>query len=356
MACNERIVHDRVGASPKSALPRGFAPIAIIPCPAATISGGPEALHQLCDALRARAVDAKLVYYPTTSGGHAVPTPYRHYNVAVAPCMVDEPGSLVVLSEVITSLAWKFQHARRAIWWLSVDNYFKWQHINPGPSILDPTAALVHLCQSHYAWAFLTHHQMRSPMMLTDYITEDVFVGEQAPPPSGRLPIVTFNPKKGIETTRLLMARGGDDQVWLPLEGMDRADIAEILRHARIYVDFGGHPGRDRIPREAAMCGAVVITGRRGSAAFVDDVPLPARFRLDEQAPGFATAAAALIADLLRSDAAFDEASAQQRPYRDWIAGNRAAFLAEVDGFIDTMELREPSPLLTTRDLQHDPC
>jgi len=47
----------------------------IIPCPAATISGGPEALHQLCDALRTRAVDAKLVYYPTTSGGQAVPCP-----------------------------------------------------------------------------------------------------------------------------------------------------------------------------------------------------------------------------------------------------------------------------------------
>lgn len=28
------------------------------------------------------------------------------------------------------------------------------------------------------------------------------------------------------------------------------------MRKAKVYIDFGFHPGKDRIPREAVMCGA----------------------------------------------------------------------------------------------------
>ena len=302
-------------------------------CPAGAISGGPEALHQLGGALRARGVAAAMVYYPT-GPRHEVPAPYRHYGVAVSPGVADEADSVIVIPEVITSLAWRFPLARKAVWWLSVDNYFKWQQLNPGPSVLQPRPDLVHLCQSEYARDFLQRRGVGPRLMLTDFLTAAVF---RAGPAAGRLPAVAFNPKKAPQTTQRLMA-AGSGRVWLPLEGLDKESLAEVLRQVRVYVDFGPHPGRDRIPREAALCGAVVVTGRRGAAAFGADVPIPERFRLDEAAD-FDARALGLIDELLRSDAAFLEASEQQGDYRTWIDGNRDAFMREVDGFIATMGL-----------------
>ena len=298
-------------------------------CPGGAISGGPEALHQLCGALRARDVAAAMVYYPTEPR-HDVPAPYRHYGVAVSPGVEDDAASMVVIPEVATSLAWRFASARRAIWWLSVDNYFKWQHLNPGPSVLAPGTGIVHLCQSDYARDFLVRNGVEGGLMLTDFLTADVF---QAGPAAGRLAAVAFNPKKAPQTTQRLIASGGG-RTWLPLEGLDKESLAELLRQVRVYVDFGPHPGRDRIPREAALCGAVVVTGRRGAAGFATDVPIPERFRLDEAAADFEVRALGLIDQLLRSEAAFLEASEQQADYRRWVGGNREAFMREVDGFI----------------------
>jgi hypothetical protein len=299
-------------------------------CPAATISGGPEALHQLGGALRNKNVDAAIVYYPAAQQAHQVPAPYRHYGVAVSPMVEDDPASVVVIPEVATSLAWRFPNARKAIWWLSVDNYFKWQHINPGPSVFDPRPDLVHLCQSRYAHDFLAGRGVGPLLMLTDFLTTDVFTSG---PVSGRLPVVAYNPKKAPETTQRLIARHSG-RVWLPLENLSQQTLAELLCEVRIYADFGPHPGRDRIPREAALCGAVVITGRKGAAAFPTDMPLPERFRLDEQLPDFEAHAITLLDELLGSDAAFLEASEHQATYRRWIGENKATFLTEIDGFI----------------------
>ena len=49
-----------------------------------------------------------------------------------------------------------------------------------------------------------------------------------------------------------------------------------------MYIDFGNHPGKDRFPREAAMCGCCVITGKRGSARYFEDVPVADEFKFDE--------------------------------------------------------------------------
>ena len=39
-------------------------------------------------------------------------------------------------------------------------------------------------------------------------------------------------------------------------------------------MDFGFHPGQDRLPREAALLKNCIITNREGSAAFYKDVPI----------------------------------------------------------------------------------
>ena len=52
------------------------------------------------------------------------------------------------------------------------------------------------------------------------------------------------------------------------------------MQKAKVYIDFGNHPGKDRFPREAVACGCRVITGRRGAAAFDQDVPIDDQLRI----------------------------------------------------------------------------
>ena len=73
------------------------------------------------------------------------------------------------------------------------------------------------------------------------------------------------------------------DIEWRPIEKMTPAQVQELLAQAKIYIDFGNHPGRDRIPREAAISGCVVITGKRGAAANDIDINIPAEFKFDEK-------------------------------------------------------------------------
>jgi hypothetical protein len=56
-------------------------------------------------------------------------------------------------------------------------------------------------------------------------------------------------------------------------------EVKELLSVAKIYIDFGCHPGKDRIPREAAMLGCCVVTGLEGSARFNEDLPIPIEYK-----------------------------------------------------------------------------
>ena len=49
-----------------------------------------------------------------------------------------------------------------------------------------------------------------------------------------------------------------------------------------LYIDFGNHPGKDRLPREVALNGCCVITGRRGAAKNDVDIPIPNGYKFDE--------------------------------------------------------------------------
>lgn len=304
-------------------------------CPAGSVSGGPEALHQFCGALRDRGVDAAVVYYGR-GGVAAIPPPYHYCRAAVRPRASDDPGTVIVVPEVATSLAWRFPAARKAIWWLSVDNFIKWRHLNAGPSVLTPRPDLVHLCQSHYARDFLARSGAHPVLMLTDYLTPGTFAPGAA---TGRLPAIAYNPRKAPDVLQRLLAEPGE-RAWIALEGLDKPSLADLLRQVRLYVDFGPHPGRDRLPREAAACGAVVITGRRGAAGFDGDLPLPARFRLDEASGDFRRRARNLIDSLLISEESFLQAWDAQQPYRGWIDANPAAFAAEVEVVIAALAAR----------------
>lgn len=99
---------------------------------------------------------------------------------------------------------------------------------------------------------------------------------------SAKKNIVAYNPRKGFEVTEQLIKLAPDID-WRPIENMTPAQVQQLLAQAKIYIDFGNFPGRERLPREAALSNCVVITGRRGAAANDIDINIPAEFKFDER-------------------------------------------------------------------------
>lgn len=63
---------------------------------------------------------------------------------------------------------------------------------------------------------------------------------------------------------------------------MTTQQIIKILDESMVYIDFGNHPGKDRIPREAALRNCIVMTNKSGSAANDIDIPIPAEYKFSE--------------------------------------------------------------------------
>jgi hypothetical protein len=309
-------------------------------CPGGLRTGGPEALHQLVHELRGFGADAHIAYFPFDRH-FAIPATYSDYDVS--PAMpADERGVLVVVPEVLATLSEHYAHAATAIWWLSVDNFFKIE--NPDATLRIRMRALlhglglrdapahqpslsrirdkIHLGQSAYAMNFLQTQRMNG-RRLGDYLHPSF-----APPSAdeARDRIILYNKAKPSKALDRLL-REFPDLDWVPVSGMERGEVRTACRRAMLYVDFGAHPGRDRLPREAAISGACVITGRRGAAANDEDVAIPAAFKLDESAADF-TARFRERVDLVMGD--FPAAQDRFSDYRSSIADDRHRFQTEV--------------------------
>jgi len=264
-------------------------------CPGNSVTGGPELLHQLVDALRSRGNNAHIVYYPFDKA-FQIPEKYTHYNVAVAAS--DECGDgIVILPEERTAFVDHFVNSDIYIWWLSVDSYFGKSSRHNGRSYFKyikrllngrskPMSSLKkykHLVQSEYAKHFLKRHNIDS-LLLSDYLNEAHFSNTQYR--FDRKNQVLYNPKKGYRVTSKLIKAFPSIQ-FIPLQNMSPEEVAAILRESKVYIDFGSHPGKDRFPREAAMAGCCVITGQRGSAKNKVDIAIPEKYKLKENSFSF---------------------------------------------------------------------
>ena len=158
------------------------------------------------------------------------------------------------------------------IWWLSVDNFFVSDLSSPD---IFSAAGFRHAYQSHYAKDFLEKKGLDSIFPLFDYISIPIST------PPQKKDVVCYNPKKGFEVTEKIIEKLGNCFMFRALEKMTGAEISSTLAESKIYIDFGAHPGKDRIPREAVLNDNIVLTSRKGAAAFFDDVPIGDTYKFD---------------------------------------------------------------------------
>lgn len=110
------------------------------------------------------------------------------------------------------------------------------------------------------------------------------------------------------------------------LKGFTRAELEATLRSCQFYIDFGHHPGKDRLPREAARAGCIVFVRRQGAAANATDVLLPDDRRFDCSKGGLLELGRRLTQAAASPGVALDD----QRPYLDLIEHERSTFDGEV--------------------------
>ena len=273
----------------------------VVVCPGGAVTGGPEALHQLVSmANKIQPESASILYYPFESRS-VTPDEYKQYGCPVIKRGEVPVDALVVLPEIWPDMAYTFEN-KCALWWLSVDNFG-----THGQK--DLSRIVLNLCQSYYAFEHVKRHKC---LMLTDYVClPDVET-------QVRKPVVAVNPAKDAGMLQSFKAMCVFPIV--ELRGLDRIGVAKTLYSSSVYVDFGRHPGRDRLPREAAYAGCTVFSTRLGAARFQEDMPLEERFKFDTVNEVLTEVSKVMTASKRPS----------QNEYRGWVAGAQAVFQEEV--------------------------
>ena len=312
----------------------------VVLCPGDTVTGGPELIHQFIDALRNKKVNAKILYFPL-SKKFEVPSQYSKYNIEISSlseCRSDNVE--LIVPEIATQYLDIIGCKNKTIWWLSVDNFFesfpktifgkvknqikKYILKKPTPLFITDMSGIKHLSQSFYGKHFLNEKGINDVMLLSDYLNQyhldkDVNINEKKD-------IVVYNPKKGVFFTNRIIGLFPHIK-FVPIQNMTSKEVSTLLDESKVYIDFGEHPGKDRIPREAAMAKCVVITGTKGSANNHYDVPIPDSYKFNEKTSDI-NSIGELFSDVFID---FENHMSNFDNYREIISNERKVFLQQVD-------------------------
>jgi hypothetical protein len=322
----------------------------LVTCPGNALTAGPEALHQLVADLNRLGQAASIVYFPFDKK-FETPDPYKKYGVPVA-LFEDNNADLIIFPEIVTTYALKVKKATAAIWWMSVNNYTCNRYGNPlrdkfryfknlvrGLRPLGGIKSLRHLqhfAQSYYALDFLNSHGIKGAL-LSDPIptyTSAHYLNtlNSSLNKNIRENLILYNPKKGYKVVSALM-QSYPQWKFFPLEGFNREQLAEKFLSSKIYIDFGHHPGKDRLPREAGIHGCCVITGMLGSAENERDVNIPRRYKFNQNSKEFISEFGKEVNDIFDN---YEICATRFTDYRETISVEQAAFDQQVRAIFST--------------------
>lgn len=269
-------------------------------CPANSVSGGPEALHQLQFYMRECGIESYLVYY--FSSVKKCPPRYEIYepNIIDYTEVEDNEKNLLIVPETATSFMRFYNHIRTCVWWLGVHAYF-WMRtgknfikdcIKSGLNLfvkkkyvysypVNLKKANYHMCGSRYAFDFLKSFKYNyNPAMLVEPISKQFYNVESRCEMSSqsRDDIILYNPARPSQIMDKLLMR--NDLQFKPLKGYTLDELVDIYRQAKLYIDFGEFPGPERIPKESVYNGTCLLVGRRNASENDFDIPIPEEYKI----------------------------------------------------------------------------
>ena len=272
----------------------------VILIPLGSRTGGPEALHQLSDALLQQGHDA-IVWYVVPSdidgikdlysrGQHTEETildighrpsdieDYKAYKTVTETRIQLSKEMCLVIPEVYIELVKYFNFCKNLIWWLSVDNAFG--YLANGQVNLNYLRKknCFHGYQSNYAKKFLDAIYLRQNYALSDYTPK-----YNASTPARIKHSVSINAGGkvifNVDKLAKEIQEACDCEIHL-LRNMSRMQVYESLESSKLYIDLANFPGKDRMPREALLRGACVFVTASGAGHGVD-FGLPNEFIFD---------------------------------------------------------------------------
>ena len=277
--------------------------------PFGVATGGVELAHQLVDYLRNRNQDAVIVYINhdtlEISTNQAITKEYANYNILTSSTIEDEKANIIVLPEIYFDFIYKYRNIDIACWWMSVDNHysnaclFDMLRFNSSfrktISILKNAALgkikiyrnsisdlkansnrIVHFYQSHYAQYHLYSKGFSRVLPLSDFINTEFETSLNVQ----KEDIILYNPSKGFLFTQEIIKKM-PHRKFVPLERMTRKQLVEIMSRAKLYIDFGHFPGKDRLPRETVISGCCLITGKLGASFYYEDLPIDESYKFE---------------------------------------------------------------------------
>ena len=283
-----------------------------VTCPAYLATGGTELLHQLVYKLiNTFKIDA-YIFYPNVQKGldtHPTPTKFVKYigNNWVEK-LDDSSNQILIVPETTPTIINTYNKTELWIWWLSIDNFFlnlgtgisyktyikpnlKWKiirllNLKPYKKLNEYLNTLsskqnikIHLYQSEYANLFLQTLGVKAINPLSDYIDQSL-INKHSDKIDNRLDQVLYNPAKGFEITSQLIKTFPEIK-WVPIAKMTSEEISNLMASSKVYLDFGNHPGKDRLPREAALNGCCIIVNKEGAANNNLDINIPEKFKIN---------------------------------------------------------------------------
>ena len=322
-----------------------------VACPPQLISGGAELLHQLCYELNKKGFSAYM-YYAGEKNCETSPVADRflHYDNPYVLKIEDLKGNLLIVPETMIDYLKQFSNISKCVWWLGANHYLVPTELHShkylrvlGHYVLKIVGArkpvtfkelrkkrIDNLAQCWYVVNFLEKKGLRNVAYLSDYLAEHfindymktggIFSDKQ------RENIALYNPKRNTKYVMKIKKMAPDIR-FVAIENMSPNEVMKLMQRAKVYVDFGSHPGKDRMPREAALQGCCILTSTLGSAAFFDDVPILNEFKY-ERTPQNREKIIAKIREIFKD---YDKEVKKFDGYRKYILSEKGKFSEDID-------------------------
>lgn len=264
-------------------------------CPANLSTGGPEELHQLGSQLNAIGNKAFMCYDQYDAEKHTTPVHdnYEKYNVPFCFEVENTKNHIVIFPETYSYKLWdkEFSETQRVIWWLSVVFYLKTLENTrerfekkkfysikrlfknyPIPTIKRlQEPGISHIAHSYFSLDFLKKNNIKPLGQISGYMDEMFHIDDNWK--AEKEDIVIYNALKNGEFLQKIIEKAPHLK-WQPLQNMTLQEIAGWMKKAKVYIDFGFHPGREKMPREAVLLNCCLIAGKQGSAKYKEDMPI----------------------------------------------------------------------------------
>jgi hypothetical protein len=301
-------------------------------------TGGPEALHQVSHGINFCGEQSYIVYYDDRYNvihQNEIYPEYREYDLKNANIKniqeIDVKENVFIFPEVFSiDIINSIKNAKIIFWRLSIFTHN--QHLD------NPTFRNVYQgCQSNISYQILKDSNlfdMNKIFMLSDF-TNQKYLKTEDEIKNQRKNIVLYSPRKGISHTLKIIEilKQNENIEFIPITNLTREQLSDIISVSKVYIDFGDHPGKDRIPRECAVGGCVVIVGTQNSGGNHIDVPIDQKFEYNIKDNSYDYHEIAnFIEDAICKYSYFFDI---QKNYRDIIRKEKQTFFDEIKYMIE---------------------